>query len=89
MAIESFFKIRTNLENLKDILNEYIIEFDEEFDEFILEYDNFNIWLNFYFENEDLDYIYINVKYESKFPKDYILIFKNILLEKGFVERVF
>lgn len=89
MAIESFFKIKTNLEELKNILAEYTIEFNEEFDEFVLEYSGFNIWLSFYFESLDLDYIYINVKYESKISKDLIEKFKSILFEKGFVERIF
>jgi hypothetical protein len=89
MAKESFFKFKDGFEKIKELLKEYLIEFDEEYDEITLSFMNYNIWLYTYTDEDDNEFLYINVKYESRVTENVIILFKEKLLKLGFEERYF
>ncbi|WP_374172799.1 peptidase [Flavobacterium tructae] len=89
MAKESFFKFKDNFERIKELLKEYLIEFDKEYDEITLSFMSFNIWLYMYEDEDDREFLYINVKYESRVTENVIIQFKEKLLRLGFEERFF
>jgi len=89
MAKESFFKFKDDFEKIKELLNEYLIEFDEEYDEITLNFMNYNIWLYTYTDEDDKKFLYINAKYESGVTENIIILFKEKLLKLGFEERYF
>jgi hypothetical protein len=89
MAKESFFKYKDDFEKIKELLKGYLIEFDEEYDEITLSFMNYNIWLYTYTDEDDKEFLYINVKYESRVTENVIILFKEKLLKLGFEERYF
>lgn len=85
MAKEDFFKIDVDLNTIKLLLSNYILSFNDEYDEITLNFMGCLIWIYGYYEENNI--LYINVKYESKTDDNTISLFKRELLNKGFIDR--
>ena len=83
MAKEGFFKIDLDLKKVRELLKDFVVSFNEEYDEITIIFRTFYVWLYGYYEDNDST-LYINIKSESQTTDNVIFLFEKLLTELGF-----
>ena len=83
MAKEGFFKIDLDLKKVRELLKDFVVSFNEEYNEITIIFRTFYVWLYGYYEDNDFT-LYINIKYESQTTDNVIFLFEKLLTELGF-----